>query len=185
MQAVTRMQVFTIGHSNRQSSYFLTLLEMHNITMLIDIRAYPHSRRYPHFGQQKLSSDLGYIDISYYWMGRALGGMRKANSESQHKSLPMSLRGFADHMETAKFVSAIDELLNVSERTTTAIMCAERDPDQCHRSLISDYLSLARNVGVVHILDKNQYTHHQARPELRYQHNKIVYDLGTQNQIDI
>ena len=69
-------RVFTIGHSNRSLDEFMALLEAHRIGVLADVRAFPGSRRLPHFGQDRLAPALEELGIAYHHV-RELGGRRR------------------------------------------------------------------------------------------------------------
>ena len=102
----TKVQIFTIGHSNHPLGRFLWLLRKHWIEALVDIRRYPGSKRHPHFSQDSLSVSLGEDDIEYHWL-EALGGNRKrAKDDPPSRNLGIedeSFRNYADYMQTDEF----------------------------------------------------------------------------------
>ena len=114
-----------------------------DVRLLVDVRAYPVSRRHPQFTRENLEVFLAGSEIEYRWQGKALGGMRKA--------------GFAAQMETAAFQEAAAALPEGA-----CIMCAETDPAQCHRSHISDWL-VAKGRRVVHLIRPGERRGHAAR----------------------
>src|SRR5688572_7325913 len=67
-------RLWTIGHGNRSSEDFVQLLQYANIETVIDVRAYPVSRRHPHFSRPPLAAALAGAGIEYLWEGAALGG---------------------------------------------------------------------------------------------------------------
>src|SRR5207237_1493366 len=116
--------------------------------------------------------------LRYAWMGDSLGGLRRAPSDSRHVALRVAgFRGYAHHMETDAFRRGVDDLLALAQQGTTAVMCAEMLWWRCHRSMISDYLVLVRDVRVFHILDESPATPHPARPEARVEKGTLVYDV--------
>jgi len=135
-----------VGHGARSAVAFVFLLRQSGITRLVDVRAYPVSRRHPQFSRDALGQALSEAGIAYDWQGRALGGMRKG--------------GYAAHMETPLFIEAAAALINPPQ--TTCIMCAETDPADCHRSHISDWL-VARGERVVHLIAPGETREHAAR----------------------
>ncbi|MCI0506702.1 MAG: DUF488 domain-containing protein [Gammaproteobacteria bacterium] len=168
--------VYTIGHSNRSMDEFLTLLQQNAIRILVDVRAHPYSKRFPHFSQESLRQAVNANGIDYHWAGRQLGGMREASNPSSHPALAETgLRGFAEYMETAPFERAIAKLINLTASARTVIMCAEKLYEHCHRSLISDYLTL-KNIPVVHIIDSDHLLEHQMSRLARTESGKLVYD---------
>ena len=124
---------------------FVFLLQEARIHTLVDVRAYPVSRRHPQFSRDALSASLAAAGIRYDWQGKALGGMRK--------------RGYAAHMETPVFIEAAHALVGSDAR---CIMCAETDPADCHRSHISDWL-VAHGERVVHLIAPGERREHAAR----------------------
>ena len=96
--ANSQQLVYTIGHSNRDIDEFVELLDSVGVRTLVDVRAYPTSRRYPQFNSNSLRSALADADIIYHWAGLDLGGFRQNRPDSRHLSLAGSLRAYADHM---------------------------------------------------------------------------------------
>src|SRR5436853_5263912 len=103
--------LYTIGHSTRTQADFLELLRAHEIATLVDIRAFPASRRLPHFNRENLQAALGADGIGYVWM-KELGGRRaKQREDSPNLALRNpSFRNYADYMLTADFQSGAAEL---------------------------------------------------------------------------
>src|SRR5208337_335325 len=134
--------IYTIGHSTRSLDELVAALHGHGIATLVDIRAFPRSRRLPHFNRESLESELPKRDIAYVWT-KSLGGMRKkSRQDSPNTGLRNdSFRNYADYMLTPEFAQAIEQLLQLADRGKAAIMCAERVYFQCHRMLVSDYLT--------------------------------------------
>ena len=125
--------LYTIGHGNRAAGDFIALLENARIECLVDVRAYPRSRRNPQFARMALDPVLKEHAIRYVWEGAELGGMRRPHGDSPHLALADAAhRGYADHMATAEFVSALARLLAIGETQKTAFMCAETFPEHCH-----------------------------------------------------
>jgi uncharacterized protein (DUF488 family) len=132
--------IHTIGHSTRQASELMDLLERYAIRTLVDIRRYPRSRRYPHFNSELLVGTCAERGVEYVHLG-ALGGRRRPRRDSINTALKNeSFRGYADHMKTAEFSEGLGKLLRLAENSPTAMMCAEALWWQCHRALLSDTL---------------------------------------------
>jgi uncharacterized protein (DUF488 family) len=146
-------RIWTIGHSTREIAVFLALLQENGIQGVADVRMFPGSKRYPHFGRDALKSSLGDHGLGYEHFPE-LGGRRKANPESQNTAWRNeAFRGYADYMETPEFRQGMERLLDLArEIGPIAVMCAEAVWWRCHRALISDYLK-ASGVEVIHILD--------------------------------
>jgi uncharacterized protein (DUF488 family) len=145
------MRIWTVGHSTRSAEEFLAHLQAHAINGLADVRAFPNSRRHPHFGRERLRVFLAAANIEYRHFP-ALGGLRKPRADSQNGAWRnQSFRGYADHMQTAEFAEAIDAMLDFGRDRRVAVMCAEALWWQCHRMLIADAL-VVRDVEVLHIM---------------------------------
>lgn len=170
--------VFTIGHSNRSGEELLALLGAAGIRTLIDVRAQPVSSRHPQFNTDTLRALLETSGIAYHWAGRQLGGLRAARPDSPHTALPAGgLRSYADHMETDAFQRGVTQLLKLAGQSPAVMMCAERAPEDCHRTLIADYL-LLQGVTVVHLIDLAEQREHQLDARARRESLRLVYDRG-------
>jgi uncharacterized protein (DUF488 family) len=154
------MRIWTIGHSTRTIDEFISLLKENEIKLVVDVRAWPGSKRYPQFNKDALAESLTAHGIRYEHCPE-LGGKRKSMPDSRNTAWRnASFRGYADYMETEQFQKGIERLLDVAaEAKSTAIMCAEAVWWRCHRSLIADYLK-ARGVEVLHILGANKAEPH-------------------------
>ncbi|MGC9324254.1 MAG: DUF488 family protein [Desulfomonilia bacterium] len=167
--------IWTVGHSTRTLDEFITLLSIHDIHVLADVRAYPGSRRYPHFNRQVLSPALERAGISYLWF-QNLGGWRRPRPDSRNTALKSAgFRGYADYMETQDFKEAITSLLNTAREKRTALMCAEALWWRCHRSLISDYMK-STGVQVLHILDERTIQEHPYTSAGRISDGRLTYE---------
>ena len=167
--------LYTIGHSTRSLEELLEALNTHQIQTLVDIRAFPMSRRLPQFNRDSLEQTLPAAGIRYLWM-KALGGYRKkVLDETPHIALRNnSFRNYADYMLTPEFEQAISELVALAENTRTAYMCAERVYFRCHRMLVSDWL-VAHGHEVSHIDDEKPPKPHKLMAEARLHEGKLIY----------
>lgn len=136
-----RKHLYTIGHSTRSLKEFLDILSEYEIELLVDIRHFPGSRKFPHFGQKSLKAALKRRSIKYLHL-ESLGGRRRPQPD-----LAVNLgwrntnfRGYADYMRTKEFREGLKTLMEKSKLQTTVIMCAEAVPWRCHRSLVGDAL---------------------------------------------
>ncbi|HEY9198863.1 MAG TPA: DUF488 domain-containing protein [Gammaproteobacteria bacterium] len=180
---VTRLH--TLGHSNRSLEEFIALLRSADLRILVDVRAQPQSSRYPHFGQESLRDALTAAGIDYHWAGRQLGGHRPARADSRHTALPEDgLRGYADYMDGDLFKKAAVQLIGLARRAPCVILCAEREPLDCHRSLIADYLTL-QGVEIRHLIDSGDTRPHQLRQEVRRESQQLVYDRHTTAELPL
>jgi uncharacterized protein (DUF488 family) len=174
--------LFTIGHSNRPIEALLAMLGEAGVKCLADVRAIPKSRRWPQYSGEVLKRSLAAEGIDYVWRGETLGGFRKPLPGSPNVALDGAFRGFADHMATRAFAAAVDELLSTAEHRPTAIMCAEKLPAECHRSLIADYV-IARGVEVIHLFAPDRRETARLNPAARATQGGLVYDGGGQQRL--
>jgi uncharacterized protein (DUF488 family) len=153
-----RGTIFTIGHSTRTLADFVELLKQAAVTLLVDVRSIPRSRKMPQFNKDTLPESLSTDGIGYEHLP-ALGGRRHHRSGT-----PASLnsywrvdafRNYADYAETSEFHAGLDALRALAEYNRCAIMCAEAVWWRCHRRIISDYL-LADGIHVEHIMGPGQ-----------------------------
>ena len=169
--------VYSIGHGARDIETFLGLLEGAAIERLVDVRTAPGSRTHPQFGRDALAASVEARGIRYEWQGKALGGFRRARPDSRHVSLRSAgFRGYAAHMETEEFRTALEHLIDTSRETTTAIMCAESVWWRCHRRMLSDGLT-ARGCTVVHIMERGRLQPHALTNAARIEGEGVVYDV--------
>jgi uncharacterized protein (DUF488 family) len=126
--------LFSIGHSNHPIGSFVSLLQGAGVTLLADVRSFPVSRYAPQFNREALEKSLAERGIAYLYLGRELGGKAREKISEQD------------------FEQGLARLLAEAGRHRAAMMCAERDPLDCHRWLwLSRELS-ARGIEVAHIL---------------------------------
>jgi len=159
------VKFYTIGHSTRSAEEFLSALKAFGIEVLVDIRAFPVSRRNQQFNQKNLEESLSHSHIQYLWMGRELGGYRKRadglGKESPNKGWAREgFRIYADYMLAEIFRAAIQRLIELAKEKTVAYMCAEKFYWRCHRKLVSDYL-LSQGHEVWHIIDSKTLRKHE------------------------
>jgi uncharacterized protein (DUF488 family) len=196
--------LYTIGHSTRSLDELIAALHAHGITTLVDIRAFPMSRRMPHFDRESLEVELPKRAISYVWMKELGGHRKKIRDDSPNTGLRNdSFRNYADYMLTSEFAEAIERLLAIASTarlpnsaeqaeadaisshsgpptapasTRTGYMCAERVYFQCHRMLVSDYLT-AHGHTVLHIEDdKRAPRPHKLMAEAHLVDGKLLYN---------
>jgi uncharacterized protein (DUF488 family) len=169
------MRIWTIGHSTRTIDDFISLLKENEIKLLVDVRAWPGSKRYPQFNKDALAESLNAHRIHYEHFPE-LGGKRQSKPDSRNTAWRnASFRGYADYMETEQFQKGIERLLDVAAKAgPTAIMCAEAVWWRCHRSLISDYLK-ARGIEVMHILATKKAEPHPYTSAARVVDGELSY----------
>lgn len=134
--------IWTVGHSILPLEDFLHLIR--DIDLIVDIRQFPHSRRYPHFNREVLLTTK-----PYEWL-KDLGGRRHDAGERHTAWRVAAFRSYAGYMETEPFQRALARLEELASRQRTAYFCAEALWWRCHRRLVSDAL-VARGWTVLHL----------------------------------
>jgi len=172
--------LYSIGHGSRTTENFLSLLVAHGVDCLVDVRAYPRSKRHPQFSRLQLEASLAAAGVRYVWEGEALGGMRRPGRQSPHVGLAdAAFRGYADHMASNQFVEGLERLVDLAQAARAAFMCAETMPQHCHRSFIADAL-VAGGIDVWHLIGPNDTRAHAINPAARKKEDALVYDVGQQ-----
>ena len=159
--------ILTIGHSNHSMEIFLDLLARHHVTALADVRSVPHSRFNPRFNREQLERSLRKSGIKYVFLGRALGG--RSDDPSHYE------RGHIRYdrlSRTQGFQDGLNRVLHGAERFRVAIMCSEKEPLHCHRTLLVGHVLAKRGIDVAHILADGQLEPHtSAMTRLLAEHN--------------
>ena len=149
------LAVWTVGHSNHPIERFVELLVGAGITAVADVRSRPWSRRHPQFNREVLASSLKDAGIAYVFLGAELGA-RATDPAAWHD-------GRVDYERlaaTTTFLSGLDRVAAGATTHRIALMCAEREPFDCHRAiLVSRHLS-ARGVAVTHLLPGGEQEQH-------------------------
>lgn len=170
-------RILTIGHSTRSIEDFIHLLDSNGVKLLVDVRTIARSRHNPQFNEETLPESLRRAGIEYIHM-KELGGLRHAHADSPNTGWRnASFRGYADYMQTPEFEEVLKEMIQTLQRLRGAIMCAEAVPWRCHRSLISDALTV-RGVEVEHILSGARAQPHLLTPFARVEGTRITYPPG-------
>lgn len=172
--------VLTVGHSTRTVKEFVALLLAHGVKQLVDVRTIPRSRHNPQFNQSRLPRPLQKARIHYRHMAE-LGGLRPARPDSINTAWRnASFRGFADYMQTPEFEKALNQLIHLSQKRRTAIMCAEAVPWRCHRSLIADAL-LVRGLRVEELASQTRTRPHTLTPWAQVRRKRVSYPASQED----
>lgn len=168
------MLLLTAGHGTLEEDAFASLLEGAGVELLVDVRSHPGSRRHPHFGRDAMS---GWLPVDYRWEPR-LGGRRKVRRDSPHVALRNdSFRGYADHMESTEFRTALNGVLEEARSARVVVVCAESVWWRCHRRLLSDAALLLEGAQVDHLFHDGRLQPHPATDGVRVDGDRLVYDV--------
>jgi uncharacterized protein (DUF488 family) len=155
--------IHTIGHSNHPIDRFLGLLQPHGITAVADVRSTPYSRFNPQFRREKLQAALAEAGIQYVFLGDELG----ARSQDPTCYDPDGRVSYARLAKTDLFRRGIERLKTGMAEHRISLMCAEREPLECHRTILVARELTRDAVAVTHILgDGSLETHEHAMQRL-------------------
>lgn len=166
--------VFTIGHSTHPQERFIALLRQHGITALCDVRSKPYSRMNPQFNREELEEALLAHGIAYRFLGKELG----ARSDDPH----CYERGKVQYgrlAETDLFKRGLKRVLRgMKDGFRVALMCAEKEPLECHRTILVARHLAALGVSVTHIhADGSLESHDSALSRLARLVNLPEHDM--------
>jgi uncharacterized protein (DUF488 family) len=159
-----RHPVFTIGHSNLEIGNFVARLKRHGIQAIADVRSSPYSQYNPQFNRELLQESLHNHGITYVFLGKELGARR---SERE-----CYLDGRADYgliSQTPAFRRGIERVTQGAAKMRVALMCAEKDPIDCHRCILVTPHLRQLGLQVLHILSDGLLEDHE-QTELRLLH---------------
>jgi uncharacterized protein (DUF488 family) len=139
--------IFTIGHSNHSIERFLDLLREHGVTTIADVRSTPASRFNPQYNRKALEKSLASAGMAYEFLGAELGA--RTQDPDCHENGRVSYRRLA---ATDTFRSGLERLMSIGDDQRVAIMCAEHEPLDCHRTILVGHALAHRGVHIVHIL---------------------------------
>jgi uncharacterized protein (DUF488 family) len=126
--------IFTIGYEKRSIDDLIWLLQARGVERVVDVRLTPASRR-PDFSKKRLGSALAAAGIAYEHMG-ALGNPQAIREIYLSGDAETGHSRFRDHLQNGAS-SALDELAEILDVQTVALLCLERDPYRCHRSVVA------------------------------------------------
>jgi uncharacterized protein (DUF488 family) len=141
----------TIGHSNHPIERFVDLLKAGGVETLVDVRSTPYSRRFPQFGRERLTKTLADSGIDYLFAGAALGG-KSGTSYDASAARP-------------EFRDTLGALIVRADTRTLCLMCAEKEPLDCHRTVLVSRRLSERGVTIEHLLADGRTEPHSAIEE--------------------
>jgi hypothetical protein len=148
MQPKLGVPLFTIGHSNRTIEEFIGALSAHGVDAVADVRSQPTSQRFPQFSQNSLKLSLKEAGIQYVFLGDEFGARR-----SEPECYVDGQVAYDVVARTPAFQRGVDRILKGSKQYSIALMCAERDPLTCHRTILVCRYLWKYGFDIRHILD--------------------------------
>ena len=147
--------LYTIGHSNHTINHFIGLLECHKINMVVDVRSAPYSRYSSQFNKKVISVALKEADIQYMFWGNELGA--RPDVTECYEGGRVDFKRIAERKE---FKDALALLLEAIEKHHIALMCAEKEPLECHRTVLICRKLKENNLSIKHILEDGTIEDH-------------------------
>lgn len=155
--------IYTLGHSTHSQEEYLYMLKAFNIETLIDVRSYPGSRYMPHFNKENMEKWIVTNGIRYLHMPQ-LGGRRRSLKGIDENLINgwehIAFRNYAAYTLTDEYEQGIDELIEIARVERVCYTCAESVPWKCHRSIISNTLTL-KGFKVYHIMSATKIDLHE------------------------
>ena len=147
--------VYTIGHSNQPLADFLSALNANGITAVADVRSYPYSQMNPQFDRKSLSAELKALGIAYVFLGKELGA--RSSDPDCYKDGKVQFDRLA---KSELFREGVERVLQGMEHYRVALMCAEREPLACHRTILVSRHLAELGLSVRHILSSTETEDH-------------------------
>ncbi len=152
--------VFTIGHSTHPIDVFIGLLKMHGVTALGDVRSRPHSRMNPQFNREPLKDALQAANIKYVFLGKELGARSEDKNCYRDGQVQYDLLA-----QTTLFKEGIKRVEQGAKDFRIALMCAEKEPLECHRTILVARRLFENGFAVKHILYDGRVEDHASTIE--------------------
>ncbi len=148
--------LYTIGHSNHPIAAFIDLLQQHGITALGDIRSHPYSRHVPQYSRDPLKAAIANAGMTYVFLGKELGA--RSNNPACYQQGKVQYDRLA---QEPQFAEGLNRVRQGMERYCIALMCAEKDPLDCHRAMLVARRLFETGVPVQHIHADGRLESHQ------------------------
>lgn len=149
--------IYTIGHSNHEIASFIALLRQYDITALGDVRSQPYSRYVPQYSREQLKTTLAKAGITYVFLGKELGA--RSENPACYKQGKVQYELLA---KEPTFLDGISRVIQGASRYRIALMCAEKDPIECHRALLVARKLFELGIPVSHVLANGSLEVHEA-----------------------
>jgi len=152
--------IYTIGHSNHELEYLMGLLAQHHISAVADVRSSPYSRINPQFNREGFANSLKKSGIEYVFLGKELGA--RTDDESCYDDDQVIFSRLA---QTEPFERGLKRVIDGSHRYRLAMLCAEKDPLDCHRTILNAHVLTELGFSVKHILAGGKIETHEMSME--------------------
>lgn len=185
----TPLTVLTVGHSNYPIEQFVDLLKQNDVQVIVDVRSAPYSRYNPQFDKNALDASLRGVGMRYLFLGKELGA--RSDDPTHYDNGRVVYGRLAD---STLFKQGIERVLTGARQYRVALMCAEKEPLECHRTLLVSRALDEVGVRVEHILaDGTREAHEETmerllvifdadQPELFRTREEILADVLLQQE---
>ncbi len=148
--------IYTIGHSTNSIERFIELLKQHGITAIVDVRSTPYSRFNPQFNRETLVTELKIARIKYVFLGKDLGARSDDRNCYRNNKVQYDLLA-----KTNLFKKGLERVRSGAQEYRIALMCAEKDPLDCHRTILVARELVEQGILVRHILADGRIEPHE------------------------
>ena len=162
--------LFTIGYGNLEIKNFIEIVKKNNIEIICDIRSQPYSSYSPAYSQEPLKKVIKENSIKYIFMGDSLGGRSEDMDCYENNRINYEILS-----QKKTFQDGLDRLLEGLNKYKIAIMCSEKDPEKCHRTLLVARYIKNKHSNIVHI-------HHNDSLEKHSEFEKRIINLNNKQQ---
>lgn len=138
--------IYTIGHSNHDIATFIDLLKQYGISALCDVRSHPYSRFVPQYSRDALKATIANSGVAYVFLGKELGA--RSENPSCYRQGKVQYDRLA---QEPQFTEGLQRVRQGMDRYCLALMCAEKDPLDCHRALLVARRLYESGLAVSHI----------------------------------
>ena len=151
------MVVYTVGHSNHPIEEFLKLLVKHNINCVCDVRSMPYSRFTEQYNRENIKEYLSEHNIKYLFFGEEFGARREEKG-----LLTDGMVDFEKVAKNEKFIKGINRIEKGLEKGyRIALMCTEKEPIECHRTILVSRNLYLKGMVILHILSDGTAVYHE------------------------
>lgn len=143
------MKLMTIGYEGATLQGFLSTLQRADVSIIADIRELPISRK-PGFAKTRLSSALNASNIEYIHL-RDLGDPKLGREAARSGKYDLFREIFDKHLASERAQIALSKLIAISQEHSTCLLCYEREPNLCHRSIVAERIRRTCSTKVHHL----------------------------------
>ena len=144
--------IYTIGHSVHKADYFINLLKKHDIDLVLDVRSSPFSKHASQFNREIIQKELERNGIHYKFVGNTFGARQKDSSLYSDEGI----LDFDKVKKTDKFKECVEKVIEYINRANIVLMCSEKDPIDCHRSILLSKAFFDEDINIKHILENGE-----------------------------